>query len=124
MSRYLSVNDVLVIHQEMLRRFGGTKGVRDTNALNAAVGRPQSGYYADVIEEAAAFFESLSQNHPFVDGNKRTAIASAGVFLRLNGYRLNFADSEAYEWLIDRYEKNEMTKSRVEEWFRAHLQKL
>ena len=72
MTRYLSVEDVLVIHAEMLARFGGIKAVRDANGLSSAVGRPQSGYYADVIEEAAALFESLSQNHPFVDGNKRT----------------------------------------------------
>jgi len=108
----------------MLSRFGGIDGVRDTHALSSAVGRLQSGYYVDVVEEAAALFESLSQNHPFLDGNKRTAIASAGVFLRLNGYRLNFADIEAYEWLIARYEKNEITKDRVQAWFRNHLEKL
>lgn len=58
MTRYLSVEDLVTIHTEMLARFGGTKGVRDPNALSSAVSRPQSGYYADIIEEAAALFES------------------------------------------------------------------
>jgi len=121
-TRYLSLGDVLTIHEEMTARFGGVNGVRDANGLSSAIGRPQSGYYADVIEEAAALFESLSQNHPFLDGNKRTAIASAAVFLRLNGYKLQFNDLEAYNWLIERYEKNEVTKDRIEEWFRAHVE--
>ncbi|MGH9632317.1 MAG: type II toxin-antitoxin system death-on-curing family toxin [Bryobacteraceae bacterium] len=72
MSRYLSFDEVLEINAEMVRQFGGAYGLRDAGALHAAVARPQSGYYADVIEEAAALFESLSQNHPFVDVNKRT----------------------------------------------------
>ena len=71
MTRYLSVEELKTIHAEMLARFGGTQGVRDPNALSSAVGRPQSGYYADVIEEAAALFESLSQNHPFVETSGR-----------------------------------------------------
>jgi death on curing protein len=119
--RYLSVDDILMIHADMLSRFGGIRGMRDPNALSSAVGRLQSGYYADVVEEAAALFESLSQNHPFLDGNKRTAIATAGVFLRINGFKLNFNDIEAYEWLIARYERNEVTKKRIEKWFRDHV---
>jgi death-on-curing protein len=62
-THYLSVEDILAIHDEMLARFGGIAGLRDANGSSSAVGRPQSGYYADTIEEAAALFESLSQNH-------------------------------------------------------------
>lgn len=122
MTRYLSVEDILTIHAELLARFGGISGVRDANGLSSAVGRPQSGYYADVIEEAAALFESLSQNHPFVDGNKRTAVAATAVFLRLNGYRLLFDDLQAYEWLISLYETGRMKKAVLEEWLRSHAQ--
>ena len=61
--------------------------MRDRAALEAALARPQAGYYRDIIEEAAALLESLSENQPFVDGNKRTAIAVAAAFLRVNGYR-------------------------------------
>lgn len=121
MTRYLSVEDILEIHNEMLARFGGSAGVRDSNGLHSAVGRPQSGYYSDTIEEAAALFESLSQNHPFIDGNKRTAITATAVFLRLNGYKLLFSDIEAYEWLSSLYETGRMTKAAIETWLRSHV---
>ena len=120
MTRYLSVEDVLAIHDEMIARFGGIKGARDVNALSSAVGRPQSGYYSDAIEKAPALFESLAQNHPFIDGNKRTAFAVTAVFLRLNGYKLVFNDREGYEWLISLYETQQVTKVALEEWLRSH----
>jgi death on curing protein len=88
--------------------------------LESAVGRLESGYYADPIEEAAALFESLSQNHPFLDGSKRTAITAVGVFLLLNGYRLLFDDLEAYRWLIGLYESGEVRKANIEAWLREH----
>jgi death-on-curing protein len=94
--------------------------LRDANGSSSAVGRPQSGYYADTIEEAAALFESLSQNHPFIDGYKRTAITATAVFLRLNGYKLLFEDVEAYEWLRSLYETGRVTKAAVAEWLRSH----
>jgi len=62
--------EVVAINLEMVRKFGGTQAIRDAALLDSAVARPRSGYCADVSEEAAALFESLSQNHPFVDGNK------------------------------------------------------
>jgi death on curing protein len=91
--------------------------------LHSAVGRLESGYYADAIEEAA-LFESLSQNHPFLDGNKRTAITATGVFLLLNGYRLVFEDLEAYNWLIGLYESGRVNKSMIEPWLRQHAQQI
>lgn len=120
MIRCLSVEDILTIHDEMVARFGGTKGVRDANALSSAVGRPQSGYYADIIEQAAALFESLAQDHAFVDGNKRTATTATAVFLRLNSYKLLFDDVEAYEWLMSVHETGRVTKTAVGEWLRSH----
>lgn len=120
MTRYLSVEDILAIHDEMLARFGGIAGLRDANSLSSAVGRPRSGYYTDTIEEAAALFESLFQNHPFLDGNKRTAITAAAVFLRLNGYKLLFDDVEAYGWLMSIYERARLTRAAVAEWLRSH----
>ncbi|HEX7288198.1 MAG TPA: type II toxin-antitoxin system death-on-curing family toxin [Candidatus Angelobacter sp.] len=74
----------------------------------------------DVIEEAASLFESLVQNHPFLDGNKRTAFTASAVFLAVNGYLLDFEDAQAYEWLIGLFEGQQLTKSRIEEWLRAH----
>lgn len=83
MSRYLSTAEVVEINAEMVGKFGGTHAIRDNALLESAVARPRSGYYEDIFEQAAALFESLSQNHPFVDGNKRTAITATGVFLCL-----------------------------------------
>lgn len=121
MSRYLTVDEVIEINAEMVRQFGGTHALRDHGALAAAVGRPQTGYYSDVIEEGAALFESLSQNHPFIDGNKRTAITATAVFLMLNGLKLVFHDLEAYDFLIGLYESGGMTKAAIDGWLRSHV---
>lgn len=82
-NNYLTLDDALGIHQDSIKAFGGSHGIRDQGGLEEAVMRPKSGYYPDVISEAAALWESLSQNHPFVDGNKRTAIASMAAHLGL-----------------------------------------
>jgi death on curing protein len=121
-NRYLSVSEVVEINAEVVRRFGGIHGLRDTGALQSAVGRLETGYYADAIEEASALFESLSQNHPFLDGNKRTAITATGVFLLLNGYRLLLEDLEAYNWLIELYDSGRVNKSTIEPWLRGHAE--
>ena len=77
MPDYLTVADVLEMHARLIETYGGSTGLRDPGALEAALFRPQTGYYADVIAEAAALLESLAMNHPFVDGNKRVAFAAA-----------------------------------------------
>lgn len=89
MKDYPTLYDVLAIHALSIETYGGSGGLRDPGAIEAALFRPQSGYYADIIEEAAALMESLLVNHPFVDGNKRTAFAVCHVFLDINGYRLD-----------------------------------
>lgn len=76
MTDYLTLIEVLSIHADQIERHGGTKGMRDPGLLEAALFRPQTGYYPDLIEEAAALWESLAQNHPFTDGNKRTGFAA------------------------------------------------
>ena len=117
---YLSVQNLIQINLEMVEEWGGLVGTRDRGALEAAAARPQTGYYSDVIEEAAALCESLLQNHPFVDGNKRTAITATGVFLRLNNYELVFVDREMYDWLMNLYETGRVTKMMVDAWLRIH----
>ena len=124
MTNYLSVQDVLYAHDIAIQRWGGTPGVRDQPALEAAVGRPQTGYYRDIIEEAAALFESLSQNHPFLDGNKRTAIACAVAFLRINGYGVFFDDQEAHRFLMSLYHGGGITKTSIETWLRERAIKV
>lgn len=81
MTDFLTLAELLAIHQDQIERYGGSAGVRDLGLLEAALFRPQTGYYADLIEEAAALWESLAQNHPFIDGNKRTAFAATYTFL-------------------------------------------
>ena len=88
MTDYLAMVEVLAMHVDLSERYGGSHGVRDFGLLESALFRPQSGYYADLIEEAAALWESLSQHRPFLDGNKRTAFAATYTFLAMNGARI------------------------------------
>src|SRR5580658_2709213 len=100
MTEYLTTADALFFHQQLIERYGGAPGVRDVGALESALHRPQTGYYDTLIHEAAALLESLVQNHPFVDGNKRVAFAVVDVFLRINGYSIT-ADSKAiYDYML------------------------
>jgi death-on-curing protein len=87
---------------------------------NPLLGRPQSGYYDDTIQEAAALWESLSQIHPFVDGNKRVAVTVNGRFLEVNGCRLEFDDIEAFSFLVGLYETRRLRFKELETWLRAH----
>lgn len=120
MTKNLSVHEVLAIHQEQIRLFGGSDGVRESGLLEAAVARPQSGYYEDLIQEAAALWESLSQNHPFIDGNKRTAFVSAVSFLRINGLQFVAPVLTTIIWLDERYQTGTMNFAEIEAWLRAN----
>ena len=81
MTDHLTVADVLAIHADRIDRYGGSHGVRDIGLLESALHRPQTGYYEGLVAEAAALWKSISQNHPFVDGNKRAAFACAYTLL-------------------------------------------
>jgi death on curing protein len=94
MTEYVTTADALFFHKELIGRYGGADGIRDMGALESALHRPQTGYYDTLVHEAAALFEGLVQNHPFVDGNKRVAFAVVDVFLKINGHRLA-ADSQS-----------------------------
>ena len=101
---HLTVEIVLEIHSQALKNFGGSPGIRDEGLLASAVFAPQSTFggkspFADIIEVAAAYLFYLCGNHPFVDGNKRTAMAAAIVFLRLNGIETK-PDSANWEKLV------------------------
>ena len=92
MTSYPTVAEVIAVHSRLIAIFGGSLGIRDLGALESALARPRTGYYDDLIQEATALWESLSQNHPFVDGNKRVAVTVTGAFLKVNGYLLEFND--------------------------------
>lgn len=116
---YLSLEDLLLMHEVLINRFGGSPGIRDKAALEAALYRPQSGYYEDLISQSAALFESLAVNHPFVDGNKRIAFAAMDTFLRLNGMRIFTNSKEAHIKIIDMFEKQEMKHQVIDAWLRT-----
>ena len=99
---YLTVADILGMHAILIEKYGGMAGIRDMGSLESAAFRPQSGYYSDIVEEACALMESLLINHPFMDGNKRTAFAACSVFLRINGQHIT-ADSNKLFMLIIRW---------------------
>jgi death-on-curing protein len=124
LKRYLSFTEIVAINARVIADFGGTHQLRDRGLLEAAIARPQSGYYADLFEEAAALFESLLQNHPFLDGNKRTAITATAVFLMLNGCKLMFQDLEAYNWLTKLHEEGKVRRAAIETWLRQHASPL
>ncbi|MGH9403294.1 MAG: type II toxin-antitoxin system death-on-curing family toxin [Terriglobia bacterium] len=121
MSDYLTLAEVLAIHSDQVERYGGSQGVRDFGLLEAALYRPQTGHYADLIEEAAALWESLAQNHPFVDGNKRTAFAAAYTFLAINGARLTADVQEAYVFITGLYDANQFNFEKLVPWLHSHV---
>ncbi len=93
--------------------------MRDPGALEAALFRPQTGYCDDIVAEAAALVESLAINHPFVDGNKRIAFASADVFLRINGWRLRRAPGQIYAQMMQMFESGTFDIARLDPWLRS-----
>ena len=117
--QFLSVDEVLEIHTALIDRYGGSDGLRDKGLLDSALYRPQSGYYADLVEMAAAMFESLVNNHPFIDGNKRVAFFSSDVFLRLNGYKIAVDSKIAYEFLIGLFVSNTCDLEHLSPWARS-----
>lgn len=116
---YLTVADVLGLHAALIQRYGGAPGVRDPGALEAALFRPQTGYYEDIVMEAAALFESLAINHPFVDGNKRIAFAAVDVFLRINGWRLQRAPMQIYAEMMRMFETGTFDIAHLDPWLRG-----
>jgi death-on-curing protein len=121
MTDYLTVAEVLAMHADQIQRYGGSHGIRDQGLLEAALFRPQTGYYADLIEEAAALWESLAQNHAFIDGNKRTAFAAMYTFLAINGARLTADAEETYAFVAALYEADQFSFDQLVPWLRDHV---
>jgi len=122
--QHLTLDETLAIYQELVEKFGGMRGVRDLGLLESALYRPRTGYYRDLSEMAAALFESLLMNHPFIDGNKRVAFFATDVFLRLNGWKLNVEAKAAHEFLIGLIDRRECDYSHLLPWIRRTLVRL
>jgi death-on-curing protein len=117
---YLTLAEVRAMHEDLIARYGGSPGIRDLGLLEAALFRPQSGYYKDLIAEAAALWESLSQNHLFVDGNKRVAFAAMYTFLRANGMTLTADADTTFAFVDCLYQTGRFSFNQLEPWLRAH----
>ncbi|MBW2390290.1 MAG: type II toxin-antitoxin system death-on-curing family toxin [Deltaproteobacteria bacterium] len=121
---FLTLDEVLGIHADQIRRYGGTSGLRDLGLLQSALSMPQTTFddeflHGTVFEMAAAYLFHLARNHPFIDGNKRTALMCALVFLGLNGHRL-VAKPDALYRLVDGVASGDVDKSDVSVFFRGN----
>jgi death on curing protein len=121
---YLTADQVLFIHYRLVNETGGEHGIRDIGLLESAVARPKATFddqelYSDIFEKAAALMESLVNNHPFMDGNKRTGVACAVLFLRQNNVTFSAQNSELEKFTLQ-VAKSELEPGGMAEWFKAH----
>lgn len=119
---FLRIDDVLLMHEAQLNAFGGAEGIRDRAGLEAAIAQPQQTWdgeyiYSDIFEMAAVYAYHLAQSQAFVDGNKRTALQAAIVFLKVNGSPLDNSDLRLYDAMIGIAEKT-FTRDDLAELFR------
>ena len=125
---FLTTEQVLFTHIRAIKRFGGSHGIRDLGLVESAVGRPKSTFggkylYMSLFDKAAALLQSLLKNHPFVDGNKRTALTSASVFLKKNGYKLINNHKEEVEFTV-RVDNGNLTVEQISKWLKLHSVKI
>lgn len=122
MTHYLTPEQVLFLHSRLVTETGGGHGVRDLGMLLSALGRPQATFeekdlYPDLFHKTAALMDSLVRNHPFVDGNKRTAITAAGLFLRINGFRLVVENNEMVRFTLA-CAQSQLSLDEIADWFK------
>ncbi|OGC51171.1 hypothetical protein A2982_04325 [candidate division WWE3 bacterium RIFCSPLOWO2_01_FULL_39_13] len=124
MTKYPTLDEVVAIHFRVTEKTGGSQGVRNWDLLSSALGRPQATFggedlYPDIFSKAAALVQSLSSNHPFVDGNKRTALATLEYFLYLNGRQLTATQQEKVDFAL--WAENEKPKlEEIASWIKKH----
>ena len=128
---YLDLKHVIAMHDALIERHGGTKGLRDEGLLDSAIAQPAQSVFGeelfpDIPSKCAAYAYFISENQPFLDGNKRTAIASALTFLRLNGYDLKLSleksNQTLYE-LVMQLANKQISRDDLAEWFRKNSRK-
>jgi len=124
--RYLTVSEVLEIYSRVMQQSGGLVGIRDLGALESAVAQPRMTFggaelYPTLVEKAVALGFSLIQNHPFIDGNKRTGHAAMETFLVLNGYQIDASIDEQVE-IVLQVASGAVGREAFTGWLRSHLQ--
>jgi death-on-curing protein len=121
---YLTAEQILFIHYRLVNETGGEHGVRNLGLLESAVARPRQTFdneelYPDIFEKSAALMESLVNNHPFIDGNKRTGIACAVLFLRQNGIAFSAKNAELEKFTL-RVASSKVKRSEIVKWLKNH----
>jgi death-on-curing protein len=124
---FLGLDEIIEIHREMIERYGGRAGIRDMGLLESAVAMPRAGVgdqylHSDLFEMAAAYLFHIVQNHPFVDGNKRTGAMTAFIFLKLNTFALHARESEL-ERVVRRVAGGRMEKAAIARFLRKNSRK-
>jgi len=115
-----TLEEALELHRLVLERFGGQPGARDLGMLQSALGRPQTGYYDTLWQQAAALLQSLAMNHPFIDGNKRVAFALTATFLRMNKYRLVVTAAAGEAFLLQKVIAVRADVTEIAGWLESH----
>ncbi len=121
---YLTVAEALEMHRQLIEEFGGSHRLRDQGGLEAAIFRPQIGYYNNLAEDAATLMESLANNHAFVDGNKRVSFALTDTFLRLNGFYLQVDPIPAHNFITEAIAKGEFRFGLILDWISSNIKPL
>ncbi len=124
MADYLTVAEVYRMQEILIERYGGLPGIRNAGAIEAAIFRPQNGYYNSLEEEAAALMESLGSNHGFLDGNKRIAFTATDVFLRRNGLYIDVAALDGNAFIYGSMDRKEFRFPQILDWLRQHIKPL
>lgn len=120
---YLSVEQVLFLHDRLIEETGGQHGVRDLGGLESALARPQAAFgetefYPGIFTKAPVLLDGLTRNHPFIDGNKRISISTAALFLQLNGYRLTATNADLDEFTLS-VTTMKPSLDEIASWFKA-----
>lgn len=126
--KYITLDEVLAIHDDMVERYGGSFGIRDLGLIQSAIARPQASFggedlYPTIIDKASALFHSLIFNHAFADGNKRTALTSTARFLHINGCTLDAQQKELVDFPL-KVENKHLDIEEIAKWLKTHVKKL
>ncbi len=124
--KWISKVQVLYVHEAAIKKHGGTFGVRDLGLLESALARPEN-FYAygeqDLFLLAAAYAEGIARNHPFIDGNKRTAYTAAGLFLHVNGYVLAVPSVAESIRLFENLAMGQVSREELAQFYRQNTQR-
>jgi death on curing protein len=123
--KFLTLAEVLILHEDQVQRFGGSSGVRDLGLLESALGQPAATFggeflHPTIADQAAAYLYHIAKNHPFVDGNKRTAFSVMDAFLRVNGSRLPLDNEQTYE-LVIQVAQSDISKEELTEFLKRTI---